>query len=515
MTSAPPHHHKVMALLIAILSMPVLTAVCQEGDPKTVPSSPARNAATSTASGSLATSLGMVQGDQSAWNRCCLFAFGVEVGIPEQRLKEAWPGAKLDLLPAEVLATLRQGSEGIPAWIACLKDHQPTGVVENDLFGGGSSEKAKKLTCHEAALSVLLTLTPSSLLNDLPTDDDGRIEKLQTVFVDWEKLLRPLSSIERMQEWFKRAGDDQRRMFLAIVIQTQYAPAYTLLEESFLKRAVQPDGFFVLEVSAYIRHRRDAAKAFLAQIEKKIGERPVNEDEGFHLEMWRLLTQYGSMEPAIQDWLADRIDIDKLATLLDRSIDQPWAYHSMPIEPTAVHRAVVEVNLRSLVSAAHREHEIEKRMKLLELASHGSDLLKTVIYRTSGQERRPSPRSDSPEWKGMVEEMRELLTDSRISAGTETVVTPSEKAAKIIWHFWGPGALDTTRRDEQPDWRTSQVGFADGSCRSLIVDGAKECFANLNGVAALPFPKEAAALLMRGFTTGNALAWRQKLSSLR
>jgi hypothetical protein len=69
-----------------------------------------------------------VDGDADRWGHCCLFAFGIEIGIPERTLLDAWPGAKIESLPPKVLETLRQGSDGISAWFSCVKvaDSNPT-----------------------------------------------------------------------------------------------------------------------------------------------------------------------------------------------------------------------------------------------------------------------------------------------------------------------------------------------------------------------------------------------------
>jgi hypothetical protein len=92
----------------------------------------------------LADSLLEVGGDRNGWFRSAgLLAFSLEMGIPEAQFREAHPGAQFDNLPAAVLDALRQHIDGASAWCGCFGDERETRILENDLFGGGSSKNAK------------------------------------------------------------------------------------------------------------------------------------------------------------------------------------------------------------------------------------------------------------------------------------------------------------------------------------------------------------------------------------
>src|SRR4051794_20847451 len=121
--------------VIVALCIGLSIAGCQKsgrGDKSLKPAEKGAGGASAPASDALAEALKTIQGSEETWSPCCLFALGAELGIPEQQFREAWPGAKFDLLPPVVLATLQQGAAGIPAWIECLKDKQPTGISESD-----------------------------------------------------------------------------------------------------------------------------------------------------------------------------------------------------------------------------------------------------------------------------------------------------------------------------------------------------------------------------------------------
>ncbi len=481
----------------------VVTAICLWG----VSSSAV--AADSSAHASVGDALQQVKGDESSWNVCCLFAFGIQIGIPERQLMEAWPGVNWDSLPPVVLETLRKGSNGIPAWLACANDSRLTQIVENDLFGGGSSKDARRLKCSTAALRVLETLVPSGAFKGAPDAQPALSEFLKKTFLSWEQSCHGQPANERMRQWFEQAGEAERRMFLAVVIQTRHSPAYPLLEASFLKRAANPDPFLYLEVAAYIRHRCAGVRDFYRQIATELSRHKTDShDFDNFLQSWDLLTKYGALEDAIQEWLAGRVGLDVVAAVLGLSIDQPWAYHSMPVEATAVHRPVMEANLCALVAAAERERALDKRISLLNLANSAAELIVTVAARSRETDRQPDPRFDSPSWRPTVAQLRELITDTRLSIDRDIVTTPSERAAGVVWSIWGEMRL---RGD---DWRNEQVDFHFGSTRSLAVDIVNDLFAHPDGLTPQKFPESDAVALAKRFTTGNAVDRRKQLSAM-
>lgn len=470
----------------------------------------------------LADALVDVKGDEASWFRgAALLAYSLEMGIPEDRFRETHPGARLDTLPAPVLSTLRQETRGIPAWIGCFDDERTTGILENDLFGRGSSKNAKKMTCGDAAAVIVTSLLPASALREQAQDKPPSKELLAKVASQWEAHVRAITPAERMKTWFDGANDHQRRLFLAITIQMRHAPAYPLLEANFLERAKAADAFLYLELSAYFRHRRSGGNKLFDKLEPELRKQPRNrgssDDREFYFSMWKLLTDYDTLESAVNDWLAGRLELTKLDELLVRSIDQPWAYHSMGIEPASVFRPTMEQNLKTLVAAAARENDPKNRLALLAMGSSAANTLTSILGHTDSLDKLPAPRSDAAEWQSMVKQLRDVFHDKRVSFDGRSLTSPADKAAGIIWELWEPEEqeYDAARELYLDDWRLQSFTKYDSSCRSLLVSSAEDFLSQPEGVKLQTYPEQEGAALVNQFIDGDAAAWRKKLEPLR
>lgn len=469
----------------------------------------------------LADALVEVSGDEDTWFRSAgLLAFSLEIGVPEERFRETHPGAQLDKLPAPVLPALRQHVASINAWSGCFGDKRETQIVENDLFGGGSSKDAKKKTCEQVASLIVANLLPAKRLAGMGKDETENYELMAKEAAEWEKLLRGKPADERMKAWFDGTNDLQRRHFLALVIEMAHKPAYRLLEADFAKRAKAADVYLYLELSAYFRHRRAAGQKLYQQLVPVLRKQPFESgppaEQQFFFDMWKLLTDYDTLEAAIADCQAGRLKLDELAELLNRSIDQPWAYHSMGLEPVSVFRPTMEQNLKALVAAAAREQDLTKRMALLELGLNATRLLNTVIGRTDEVERRPAPRSDSAEWRPMVEQLRELFKDDRVMFEGESLTTPGERAAGIVWELWKPEEqqYDAKTKTYSRDWRTDTLHSLARTARSLKIPAAEYFLTQPDGVEQETYPEQKAAAVAAKFVDGDAAAWRKQLANL-
>lgn len=469
----------------------------------------------------LADALIEVSGNEDTWFRTAgLLAFSLEMGIPEERFRETHPGAPFDKLPAPVLAALRQHVAGINAWSGCFGDKRQTQIVENDLFGGGSSKDAKKRTCEQIASLIVANLLPAKSLAGLGEDDVKNYKSIAKAAAEWEERLRGKPGDERMKAWFDDANEVQHRLFLALAIQTTHTPAYRLLEADFVKRAKAADVYLYLELSAYFRHRRAAGQKLYEQIVPVLQKQPFQngppDEQQFFFDMWKLLTDYDTLEAAIADWQGGRLKLEELAELLNGSIDQPWAYHSMGLEPVSVFRPTMEQNLKALVARAAREQDLTKRMALLELSLNATRLLNTVIGRSDTVERRPAPRSDADEWRPMVQQLRELFKDEQVIFEGESLTTPGERAAGIVWELWKPEEqhYDAKTETYSRDWRTDTLHSLARTARSLKIPAAEYFLTQPDGVQLDTYPEQKAAAVAAKFVDGDAAAWRKQLSSL-
>lgn len=468
----------------------------------------------------LADSLVVVDGDENAWFRGAgLLAFSLEIGIPEAKFREAHPGAQLDRLPVAVRDALHRHIEGIGVWTGCFGDKRKTRIVENDLFGGGSSKNAKKKTCEDVASIIVASLLPTKLLAGMGDDGAKNRELIVKAAGDWANRLRGKPADERMKAWFEEAGDAQRRLFLALAIQMSHAPAYPLLEAEFVRRAKAADAFLYLELSAYFRHRRAQGKKLYAQLEPVLRKQPFKDgppgEQEFFLDVWKLLTDYDTLDAAIADWQAGRLELSKLAELFERSIDQPWAYHSMGVEPVSVFRPTTERNLKTLIATAAREPDLNRRVALLDLASEAAHLLKVVTARTDEIEQHPVPRSDAAEWKQPIQQLRELFKDDRVLFHETSLVTPGEMAADVVWELWQPKEQQQDAKHETwlRDWRLDALLLV-RTARSLKIPAAEYCLSQPDGVAPETYPEKQAAAIAARLVEGHAAAWRKQLDAL-
>lgn len=461
----------------------------------------------------LADALVTVTVDEMKWIRgVALLPFAVEIGIPEDRFRESQPGAEFTSLPKPVLTALQRGTDALPAWRECLKDERLTGISENDLFGGGSSEKARKISCADAAATVVFAMVPMSEFKGLSRDRKANLPVYEAGATRWEARVRGMTPAERTKAWFEGANENERRRFLAVAIGLRNAAAYPLIETDFRERSRSPDVYLLMEYSAYVRHRRAAVKDFTGEFTASLRKAKwEGKDEGgqdFFFAMWKLLTEYDSLEPAVNRWRKGELDLQTLHTLLERSIDRPWAYHSMPLEPASAFRPTMEQNLRTLVAAAVEERDLEKRLQLLQMGGEASSLLMEVIGRVTDTEKRPLAACDAAEWKLMIIQLRELFRDQRPYDDGRSLNTPAHAAASIVYELWWP-------RGKGHDWRDDAIRFTEPSLRAISLALAEDMLAHPAGSEPQDYPEGEAATLTKSLVEGNAAAWRTQLASLR
>ncbi len=455
---------------------------------------------------SLADALTKVSGTQQNWVRCGTFALCLSWGISEQKFKEAWPGFKPEALPPRVLAELRKGLQGLPEWRRCLKDSRPSGILEVDLFGGGSSDKASKLTCKQLASYVARTLIPSDVLDRDELDA-------------WEERTNKLPPQKRMEDWFKNADLAQRQMLLALTIKTRHEAAYPLLEQDFLRRTPKADAYLLLEISAYVRHRRQATAKFLTQFKTEIAKHKQQPDYAEYGDnftaMWESLVKYGSMDAGIAAWRQGQLDIKELTDLLYRSVDLPWAYHSKQIEPTSVHRPVMEANLKTLLLAAHKEKDLNRRLKLLAVARTAVSVLIEICQNTLPDEQLPPPRSDAPEWKDVITPLRELLSDNRLYPEEYWLRSTASRTAEVIWELWSRTAKFWESSDDRDlYWLQETISSQPAWSPQAVREVALELLSQPDAMVCPKASKEEVAKLVEQLGDRSAAEWRRELDKL-
>ncbi len=469
---------------------------------------------------SLADAIVAVQVDQLHWIRIShALALGAEIGIPNEQLQSQLPQSKLKTLPREVLEALQQGSAGIPAWAACVTDERPTGIHENDAFNGTSSDASRLLTCREAAIIVLSMMTPSGKVEGI-ANEDGTL-RVRDAAIAWGLQIDRLSSSDRIREWLKLSNRRDQMFFLGFIYQTGHASAYPVVEAWFLERAKAPDVMFFLEVSAYFRHRRAGAKEFLSQLIKTIPKpleiKELREDDiKFFEAMWGMLTRYANIDAATEAWIAGQCSADDLTELIQRSVDQPWAYHSRPVEPVEVHIPVMEDNLIGLVRAAQRQDDLNRRLALLQFANEALEVLTSIRQHAHFLDDPDNGRTSS-RWLSTATALQKMLDDSReVISDFGRPSSPSIEAAKLVWTLWGPDSQSRLQENGQPiqDWRKMAMYACQSHLGPVIVPASKEVYSRTEPILPEPFPENESPKLAAELFTGTAHEMREKYDNL-
>ncbi len=477
----------------------------------------------------LADALTQVKCNERTWSDCYVsLALAAELGISERDLTRNWPAGRVEELPTAVRDALRQGADGIEAWVACLEDHRRTGVIENDQFDVSEPDQLRKLPVGAIALRVTNALVPAGQLKNLPGEPQLRRDAAKKAMLDWQREVHGRTADERLRLWFERGELPQRTMLLLSAIEARYAPAYPLLEEDFLRRAARINGELtdadrelMALLSAYFRHRLGHAEQFRDRVEQHFARAMIRTEERYVLQTWRMLTKHPSFEATIEAWSAGKSSADELSGLLVHSIHQPSSNRSLQVEPTSFHVPVMAANLRSLIAAAQREPRTEQRLTLLELADVAAAILQKLIANSESAKKRPLGAVDAPEWGSSVAQLRELMADSRVAPsmagrfGVTGLAIPADAAARVVWRLWGedlyqpkaPGA----GRD---DWRLLMISSPTGNRKALIVAAAQHVLAQPSPTPCETFPQELAKATANRLQAGDAAAWRKQIDEL-
>jgi hypothetical protein len=463
----------------------------------------------------LTEALPQVEGWVDEWSACfAQYALAAQLGVPDEQFRACYPGVRWQNVPPRVIEALRAGSAAIPEWLACLDDPRASKVVEYDPEHF-TPERNRRVTCGNLALNVVALLVPGEAFDDARFIENKDFENLRTAALKWHESVRSAVAPKRLEAWHLQASTRQRLALLAQTIRWRHTIAYPVIEADFLRRAPQPNDSFYREVAAFLRHRRRKGVAFLEQLD---GVLPPGRDEvydTFYRSSWRLLASYDTMAAVIDDWSAGRVGDDVWGALVASSVNQPWAKHGNSVEPSSVHRAVAEANLRDLVAAAARETRLERRIKLTAAASYTANVVRDETHRSDRWERGPLPRVDAPEWRDTLATLRNLLEDDRLVANVDAPSSPAGDAAEIVIRLWGDRTYaNVFWRREEIDWRVEALQKELHGYRRLRVEGARAVLSLPNSFKPEIFPKERAAQLSGLFRDGNAVRWRAQAAAL-
>lgn len=419
---------------------------------------------------SLADKITFVNCDESCWMRYAAFTQARQFGVPEKRLLKIWPGITKQPLPNTVKDALDRSIDASNLWIGCLSDERPTQIHRLDMLGNRAKEDDDPVLVKDAASAVLAALIP---IGDFVLDpDQNALPQFVAHSIAWKKTAVNLKGTERMELWYRRASESQRLRFLNLALQSQWQPAFPTIEEAFLKRVKQPDSFLELEVAAYCRHRRQHARSFAEEYYKL----HAGTNESFeHFRQGNRILVGSTLSEGIGMYL--KSGDQGFGGLLRYSVDRPWAYHSMQIEPVSMSQPILERQLHLLVAGAKRADDLEKRLLLIGAASGVVDTLQEVLSRASRLDSTPLGGPVNDRWAGLVGDLQILIQDHGNTKKHRHVVnTPAIQASSLIWEMWGPGTrhMDVLFGKQDYDWRRDAMDLFGGTTNVSLLEAASD-----------------------------------------
>lgn len=429
-----------------------------------------------------------------------LYIMGNQFGISDTQLRRAYPGFKTP----ELTQTLAKFAKDVPGSLnelaAALDDHRPTAITEKDWFNNKAPE------CSDLAQNLLMWLVP--LRGEEASQIDFKEQAKQ-----WAEHTRDMSPKERVSQFLENASEQHFRLFLGFFLALGFDDAWPAIEKRFLKRAANnPDDYLVLEISAYLRCRKTAAadfwKKLTDQAEKKFLVRTkeiIPQRNGSPL-----IVQDETLDAPIDRWLAGKDELKWVDQLAMSRIDQPWAYHSMGVEPPAAYLPNAESNLVTLLQGTLRATSPEQRQSLLRIASGHAEILNSIIGRSDREMLAPRPFPTDSKAEPLTKPLHELLKGYASSNDIEK--SNAVSAARIVWTLWGPHSAQTTIHTSEQfnDWRDPYI-----SDPEIVVGAASEILELSKPFPIQEFPADAANKLSIRFATGNAEELRTQMAQLR
>lgn len=466
---------------------------------------------------SRATALASMSDSAIGWTRQCERAFAGFLGVPEERLRTAVPGYAWPEPSESLVPMLSGGPAAIEHLIPLLKNTRESSVHEMDMLG--KPEKDSRLTVASLADSLIFWLVP---LGSLPADADEKdIPRLvEDAVRAWSRKAAALKPEERLPAWFEAAADEQRRMALAFFIMTAHQPAWPLVEESLLKRAHAGNDleFVILEAAAYARHRRHEAAAFLKKLSAVLGPEKMEKEYGPFFAAKNghfMLVEPFTAAERVRQFLDGKLTLDDLYEWVIRGLDQPWAYHSVGIEPASVHLPHVERCLIAILEGAASTQNLWSRLDLLQIADGLCDTRNDISRHARKDELHPVPTPKDASQLSLVKALRTLLADGRDGFENEQLVSPAGVAAQCVWSRWGTNTrhLDTVFHDVPADWRGRAEDFP-RELPSLAAEAALDLLKDTQPMQPEAFPEKEARELAQSLLPVSAAEWPQRLQAL-
>lgn len=458
-----------------------------------------------------------LEGTASTWTRQCERAFALYMGVPEERLKEWVPGFDWPALPPEMAPIMSGDPAKLEELIPLFKDSRPTRINGENMLG--DADKGTFLTVADLVNHLVIWLVPMGSQGEIQDETlaEAAVEKQIRA---WAKKAAGLKSEDRLAAWYAAAEASQRRMVLAFFIATDHANAWPLVEDDLLKRAkteAEPD-YVILEAAAYVRHRKHEAAAFVKKLSDTLKPGVLAKEYGpfFAAKDGRfMLVEPLTPAERVQQFVEGSLTDEELSEWIIRGIDQPWAYHSMGIEPSSVHLKHVDRCLEAALVGAAKTSDLGKRLALLEICEGLSENRNDIARHSRKDELRAIPGPRDASQTAMVAALRALLTDSRERFTRRQLSNPAHHAALCVWNRWGTNTrhLDSVFHGVAADWRGRANGFPH-DLTAITTEAAVSLLDATEAMQPESFPEARAQELAKDLMSTNENDWRVRLKTL-
>lgn len=438
---------------------------------------------------------------------CRVVAFATELGVPLETVKTKHPGFAWETLSPNLLSLLQDRSKLYAASVAMLHDKRES-PVKSDWLSGGA-----KMRLTDLAGSFLIYLLPTTAQEEHEQrksagDDETKILKVVEERTQrWLTATRDLKAEARVALWLQQSDDITHSSAVAVLLFLGQENLFPILEADLLERSrKEADSTLVLEVGAYLRQRRHLARPFWEKFVKSAKPSFLGEYGVFYCQRGQrsLLVEEGSVQRSLDDFIQGKETLEQSEELVFRSIDLPWDYHSLGIEPASMNVPIAWENLKVILQTAVRQSRGAVRTQLTKLAQGAQHAYFSVLGhadQTHLGAKQPSAWTD-PVLAAVSEALSLLLREAEPDAACETA---AEMA--IEW----TARLAPLYRTEFLDLRYS--GTSKPNQKSLMLELARDfLYRDESSLQFLQASPERS--LTDAFQTGTAADWDKQLAAL-
>ena len=380
------------------------------------------------------------------WQVCLEIAIATEFGIPVETVKAQEPGFSWADLSPNLLGILQDRPKLYSNLMLLLNNNDETHHVSQGMFS-----PSNRLTIGDLAASMLFWITPETQTEcetERKSVDTPKImDELQKKAGKWLKETAKLTPEMRVKTWLSTAYNISHSKGISLLLFLRDARFYKVIEENFLERCKQSeDPTLVLEIAAYLRQRRAAAKSFWEEFAASTDMAHSGEMGTYYCQRAdrSLLVESNSLEKALQDYLNEReaavFDVEEIVM---RSVDMYWDYHSLGIEPPSMNVPEAWENFLAILKCAVRQPAGKLRVGVFHMTASALSTYSSVLNNSTPEHfRAPQPSTwNDPVLAEVRESLKRILQgefsadEQRIAASICVQLTiPMAPEYKEEWH---------------------------------------------------------------------------------